>query len=241
MRKGLVYILEDELEMIQILEKRFEKYGLEVKCFTDPHQSIQEVIDKAPDLMVVDIHFDGSLNGFDVIAKIRTELKLEFPIIILSGEQDHSEIAHGLEVGANEYLIKPPQKNEFEEVISRYLKAENLKNSDHNLFLPTNSFFKESKLTFKVSIKEIHPAGITLSSDHLINKGAVFKLGGLELAKITPNCNHVLVRVIGTAIGTVLDKNKFLIYLEIDESQNAALTDIKKFLDSKHIQTTIKN
>ncbi len=120
--KPLVYLLDDDEVLIKSVEWRFVNSGCEVKSFNTIEALFSSYQNKKPNLLLVDLNLGDGFSGFDVIKKIRTEYKDSIPIIILSGDNNHQNISHGLELGANDYIIKQPLRLLFDEIILQYLK-----------------------------------------------------------------------------------------------------------------------
>ncbi len=233
MTKPLIYFIDDDAELTKVIERRFQTYGCEVKTFTDPKLLLKSFKAKRPKLILVDINLGDGLSGFDIIKTIRTDYQDDVPIVIMSGDRDQKSIAHGLEIGANDYVIKPPMRLEFEETIAQFITAEHLSEPTIGTFQAINPTRKGSTLGFRVFIEEVHAAGLTLLSDHLIKKGASFYITGDQLGELTPSCNKIFVRTISSATKTVAKQKKHQIQVEIDSSQELALKEIRDFLDSK--------
>ncbi len=233
MIKPLVYFIDDDAELTKVTERRFQNYGCDVKTFVDPNLLLKSFKEKRPKLILVDINLGTGLSGFDIIKTIRNDYKADVPIVIMSGDRDQKNIAHGLEIGANDYIVKPPLKLEFEETIAQYITAEHLPEPIIGAFRSINPDRKNSTLTFRIFIEEVHPGGFTLLSDHLIKKEASFYLCGEQLAQVTPSCSRIFVQAISSATKIVADEKKFQIQVEIDSSQDIALKEIRDFLASK--------
>lgn len=233
MTRPLVYFIDDDLELTKVIERRFHNYGCDVKTFTDPNTLFSSFKNDRPKLVMVDLNLGDGLSGFDIIKTIRDELKDDVPIIIISSDKDQKQIAHGLEIGANDYTVKPPLRIEFENVISQYLSTPHLPEPPRNSFFTISSHKNRASLVFRTLIEEVHSSGFALLSDHLVKKGVTFYLLGDQLSQVTPTCKKILVNVISSATKTVEDQKKFQLQVEVDPSQELALNEIQAFLALK--------
>lgn len=233
MTKPLVFIIDDDAELTKLIERRFLIYGCDVKSFTDANLLLKAIDEMRPKLILVDINLGDGLSGFDIIKAIRNDIKADVPIIIMSGDHDQKNIAHSLEIGANDYIAKPPLKLEFEETIAQYITTERLPEPTIGTFQSINSDKESSMLTFCMSIEEVHSGGLTLLSDHLIKKGASFYLCGEQLRHLAPTCSRIFVNVISSSAKTIANQKKYQIQVEIDSTQELALKEVRNFLDSK--------
>ncbi len=233
MSKNLVYLIDDDEVVRQVIQRRLEILDCEVEVFTSPKNLFKAIEKTPPRLLMVDINLGDDFSGFDIIKKIRSDYKLDFPIIILSGDRDQKSIAHGLEVGADDYIVKPLFKLNFEEVVSHFLRTDNLAPHDLEEFHSLNVGESKCQLRFKMYIKEIYPGGLAVISDHLIIKGTSFYLSGPEIKKIIKTKDRVLVNVISSSIEIISAQEKYLLRVVVDDSENQSSIEIKNFINTK--------
>ncbi len=81
-----------------------DKEGYRVIWATDGQQGLQMALRDAPDLVVLDIMLPG-LDGWEVCRRIRRER--DVPIIMLTARSDDVDRVVGLEMGADDYVVKP--------------------------------------------------------------------------------------------------------------------------------------
>lgn len=233
MYKPCVYIVDDDEELNTLIKHRFIVYGCDAETFTTPDVFYRAFDKKIPDLVLTDLNLEDGLSGFDIIRKLRNDKKSNVPIIILSGEKETTQVAHGIELGANEFIVKPPLKQQFDEILSKYLKTEKLQNTQAALFQQVPSSKRRAKLSFQLKIEEVQPMGLTLLSEHLVKKGTSFHLKGSELKILFPQSDQVFVSVIGSATKILPDKKIYQLFVEINPDQELALNEIRIYLDKK--------
>lgn len=229
--KPLVYIIDDDHEVLKALEWRFNKSNCEAVTFDAPGKFFESLKKRVPNLILCDLNLGEDISGFDVIKKIRATH--DTPIIILSGDTDPKNVAHGLEIGANDYIVKQPLRNIFESILSEYLfpTTKDLKNEEpFRQVIPGKG---EAKLQFSVEIEEVHPSGFVLLTDHLVKKNASFSLKGESLRNILSDCESLFVTVIATESRLVGEEKKYLLYVEVDSAQEQYLKEIRNFISSK--------
>ena len=99
-----ILIADDELAIRRFLRTSLQAYGYTVFEASSGEEALLEIINKRPDLLILDIGLPG-INGIEVTKKIREWSSL--PILILSvNDQEKSKIA-ALDAGADDYLTKP--------------------------------------------------------------------------------------------------------------------------------------
>jgi DNA-binding response OmpR family regulator len=99
-----VLIVEDDAKIARLVAKNLEAAGLAPSIAGDGPAGL-EAFRRAPaDLVILDIMLPG-LDGFEVCRRIRKESTV--PILMLTSRRTESDIVLGLEVGADDYLVKP--------------------------------------------------------------------------------------------------------------------------------------
>lgn len=108
-----VLIVEDEINIAQLLEMYLEKEGFTVKVAADGGEGFTEFVKFQPDLVLLDIMLPVN-NGWTVLGKIRDISKT--PVIMLTAKGETDDKISGLEMGADDYIVKP---FEMKEVLAR--------------------------------------------------------------------------------------------------------------------------
>ena len=104
MEKKTVLIVEDEAPIADILLYALQTEGYHAAWTSTYHEALEYVQSTPPDLVILDINLpDGS--GFDLCREIRTQSSL--PILFLSSRTGEIDRVAGLEMGADDYIVKP--------------------------------------------------------------------------------------------------------------------------------------
>ncbi len=96
-------IVEDDLRVMAALRAVLAQHGLEVACATTGEQALALVTD-APDAVLLDLSLPDR-DGFKVCAQIRKVSAV--PIIMVTARSDARSRVHGLNLGADDYIVKP--------------------------------------------------------------------------------------------------------------------------------------
>ncbi len=109
-----ILVAEDERALNRILVKQFTKLGYSVdSCFDG--ESVFDFLSGAQyDAIVMDVMMPKK-DGFQVLTEMRN-MKNNTPVIFLTAKTEISDRVHGLDLGANDYLVKPFS---FEELAAR--------------------------------------------------------------------------------------------------------------------------
>ena len=108
-----VLIVEDDSNIAQLLQLYLEKEGFETQVAADGGQGVTLFHSFAPDLVLLDIMLPV-LDGWGVCRKIRETSKT--PIIMMTAKGELEDKVSGLEMGADDYIVKP---FEMKEVMAR--------------------------------------------------------------------------------------------------------------------------
>jgi DNA-binding response OmpR family regulator len=109
-----VLVVEDEQDIAALIKHTLEKGGeIQADVAHTGDAALKAVAEKAPDLVVLDLNLP-ILSGFEVcrILKSRPDTA-HVPIIILTARTSESDRVTGLDIGADDYIVKPFSLREF--------------------------------------------------------------------------------------------------------------------------------
>jgi two-component system NtrC family sensor kinase len=127
---ALVLIADDEPNMVILLRRLFERDGFRVEDVSDGRSALQRAEELQPDLILMDVQMPG-LNGFEVVARLRqNEVTARIPtIFITAAAREPTDVARGLGLGADDYVLKPFNPNELLARSHSKLRARRLEES----------------------------------------------------------------------------------------------------------------
>lgn len=117
-----ILVVDDEASIRRILETRLKMVGYEVITAADGEEALEAFAKHNPDLLILDVMMP-KLDGYGVTREIRRNS--DVPIIILTALGDVSERITGLELGADDYVIKPFSPKELEARVKAVLRRTN--------------------------------------------------------------------------------------------------------------------
>lgn len=176
-----VLIVEDEASIRKFIAINLERSGFDVLEADTGEKALEVAKACKPEIMVLDVMLPG-IDGFEVLKRLREEMPDLIIIMLTARGQDIDRIT-GLEIGADDYMVKPFNPRELTARIRTILRRTERKSSDEtslsykNLLMDLNSqkFFKdgsEIELTpteFSILRLFLSNIGRALSRNELFN------------------------------------------------------------------------
>jgi diguanylate cyclase (GGDEF)-like protein len=124
-------IVEDHSEMLQVLQKFLTERGFSIVAAESGETALELLEETKPDVILLDIMLPG-ISGVEVAKRVRTNGAFNeyIPIVMLTAKSDIKDVIACLEVGADDYIIKPFN---FDELIARVNSAIRIKKLSDNL------------------------------------------------------------------------------------------------------------
>ncbi|HEX4048224.1 MAG TPA: ATPase, T2SS/T4P/T4SS family [Elusimicrobiota bacterium] len=102
-------VVDDDSAMRESIRDVLESEGFAVTEAADGREAVERIAEDPPDGVIVDMHMPG-LDGCGLIREVRQRLcLLRLPILVLSGADDDANQSAALDLGADDYVLKPPK------------------------------------------------------------------------------------------------------------------------------------
>ena len=109
-RSPRVLVVEDDEEIAQVLQRSLRMEGYEVRTSADGEAALHDAENFSPDLVILDLGLP-KLDGIDVARTLRAEG--DVPILMLTARDAVDARVAGLDAGADDYLVKPFERQEL--------------------------------------------------------------------------------------------------------------------------------
>ncbi len=109
--KTKVLIVDDEPNVVRVLDYVLEAQGYEVISADNGAKALKKAVTERPDLIILDIILPD-MSGFEVCRELRTR-HIDVPILMLTGRKSVDDRVRGLDTGADDYVPKPFDFDEF--------------------------------------------------------------------------------------------------------------------------------
>ena len=102
-----IVIIEDEADIVEMVRYNFRKAGFEVESFGRGREGLEALRRNPPDLLLLDIMLPDE-DGLSICRQLRAEERLrELPVVFLTARGEEIDRIVGLEIGADDYVVKP--------------------------------------------------------------------------------------------------------------------------------------
>lgn len=172
MNEKLILIIDDESKIRRYVSRALEKEGFDVATAADGEEGLK-VIDsllEKPDLVVVD-YMMPEMDGLTFLTELRR--KSQVPVIFLSARFEVSLKTKALELGADDYIVKPFS---MEELIARI-------NAILRRFSQANSFSRENILTNGPLVMNIGKRKFSYKNEEIFLADTEFRLMAVLMKK----------------------------------------------------------
>ncbi len=185
MSKQVIFVVEDEIHIQQLIKYNLEANGFKVNVFDNGEDLLAYSSENIPDLFILDIMLPG-IDGLEVCRNLKQNSNTKtIPIIMLTAKSEEFDKVLGLELGADDYITKPFSVRELVARVKALFrrvntttepKIEVLSHGEITIDCTRREVYKGSK-QLEMPLKEfellkmlILNKGKVLSREHLLDK-----------------------------------------------------------------------
>ena len=119
---GHILVVDDEPAIVTVVRERLEREGFAVRAVASGEEALAHIDADPADLVVLDVMLPG-MDGFEVLRRLRGA-GLMVPVIVLTARDEDVDKIVGLELGADDYLVKPFNPRELSARIRAVLRRQ---------------------------------------------------------------------------------------------------------------------
>jgi DNA-binding response OmpR family regulator len=176
-----ILVVDDEPRYVRLMEANLISEGYDVLKAYDGQSAVEMVADKQPDLVLLDVMMPD-LDGFGACERIREFSSV--PIIMVTAKGEEQDRVRGLDVGADDYIVKPFSATEVLARVRAVLRRAQVSGStfEQSVFSHGNlridlaraEVFKEENMVFlsateyRLLLQFVHNQGNILTSEDLL-------------------------------------------------------------------------
>ena len=150
-----ILVVEDEPSIAEVISLYLRRADFQVQVFPDGQAALEAMTRQMPNLVVLDIMLPG-LDGFEITRWIRDQS--DVPIIMLTSRRDEVDRIAGLEMGADDYVVKPFSPQELVSRVRAVLRRTRTTSQDSS----------ERPLVFKDLQIDLNTRLVTVGSEEII-------------------------------------------------------------------------
>ena len=152
MNKQKILVIDDDVNICELIRLYLEKDGYEVMTVYNGKKGIDVFSEFTPNLVVLDIMLPGA-DGWQVCREIRKVSNI--PIIMLTAKGETFDKVLGLELGADDYMVKPFEPKELVARVKAVLRRYEHKDYDSQEVVYPNLVVNRTNYSVKMSGKEL--------------------------------------------------------------------------------------
>jgi len=168
-----ILVIDDEDITVQVITILLERRGFEVIKAQSAEEGLRKAYRHQPDLVLLDIMMPD-MDGWEVCKRLR-EMS-DVPIIFLTAKDDKKDIVRGLEMGADDYVIKPFENDELIARVRAHLRRSPKPNMSEELIFNGGEFrinFMNREVRVRNDLKHLTPKEFNLLGVLVRNAGRV--------------------------------------------------------------------
>ena len=123
MNGSRILIIEDDPTLLRGLSDTFTARGCQVLAAADGEAGLKLALSAQPDLVLLDIMLPN-VNGYEICRAMR-EHSLDTPVIMLTAKGQEQDVVLGLNLGADDYVVKPFRRQELLARVNALLRRRN--------------------------------------------------------------------------------------------------------------------
>ncbi|MFH0799310.1 MAG: HD domain-containing phosphohydrolase [Pseudomonadota bacterium] len=200
-RQPSILIVDDNASNVEVLKAQLKPYPYSIDTAYDGEEALHKIQKNPPDLVLLDLMMPR-ISGFEICQHIRNDKKTQFiPIVVVTALQEQSDKLKAIELGADDFLVKPINRLELTTRIKSLLRMkllhDDLDTSESILFslagaLEAKDFYTSghSERVSKLGVEMGHRMGLGESDIEAIRRGGLIhdigKIGVKESILLKP-------------------------------------------------------
>lgn len=157
MSKELVFFVEDEANIQQLVKYNLELNGYAVEVFNDGESLLKQLKTTLPNLLILDLMLPG-IDGIEICRQLKQNPKTKnLPVIMLTAKSEELDKVLGLELGADDYITKPFSVRELVARVKALLRR-----SRNSSGLPQDVIIKCGDITVDNAKRQVYKNDVLL-------------------------------------------------------------------------------
>jgi len=103
---GDILVVDDEASVVEVVCLYLQREGFDVRVARDGRAALDAIREKLPALVVLDLMLP-EIDGLEIMRRLRDNAAVDVPVIMLTARRQETDRIYGLELGADDYVVKP--------------------------------------------------------------------------------------------------------------------------------------
>lgn len=230
----LVFTVDDDPVFLGIMAQVLKKFGITSENFATSAELLLRLKTQAPDLCFLDLNMESKASGLELIQQIRKDFSNVLPLIVVTTEQATAQISQAMEMGADDYIFKPLNRDVLSAKLLDHFQTQELQFSKMvdavkiEVDIPV-------ELATSSEILQLDELGISILSPHLLPKGMVIGFESELLQTIAGKSGKVLLTVVNSKLECQTPLT-FQIDFEFDSTDSELLKSVRQWIIEKNLK-----
>jgi DNA-binding response OmpR family regulator len=106
MEQGDILVVDDEPSVVEVVSLYLKREGFTVRTARDGREALSAIHSDLPALVILDLMLP-KVDGIEIVHRLRSNKATDVPIIMLTARGQETDRIYGLEIGADDYVVKP--------------------------------------------------------------------------------------------------------------------------------------
>ena len=104
--KQNILIVDDEASVVEVVGLYLRREGFDIRSASDGREAFEALQKGRPDLLILDVMLP-EIDGLEILRRLRSGSDAKVPVILLTARGQEVDRIYGLELGADDYVVKP--------------------------------------------------------------------------------------------------------------------------------------
>jgi DNA-binding response OmpR family regulator len=101
-----ILVVDDEASVVEVVSLYLKREGFSVRTARDGREALNAILENPPALVVLDLMLP-KVDGMEIMRRLRDDPTSSTPVIMLTARSQETDRIYGLEMGADDYIVKP--------------------------------------------------------------------------------------------------------------------------------------
>jgi signal transduction histidine kinase/CheY-like chemotaxis protein len=219
--KEVILVVEDNFDMRGYIKENLEQNYKVIEA-KNGEEGVRKAFTSIPDLILTDVMMPA-MNGFELTGKLKTDNKTShIPIIMLTAKADEESKLKGLDIGVDDYLIKPFSTKELHARVGNLIKLRRLLKEKYKEISAINP----SEIDAKPIDREFLAKVFSIIKDHLEDPGFTVTILAEEVGMSVSQLNRKLNGTINQSAGKLIRSTKLDYASQLLKSKAGNITEV---------------